>query len=60
MKFGQIQWNKVFCGMHGLAVTEVMTLSGFFKYWWNLPSSLGQNCNKKSEISENNYEMEVA
>ena len=28
MNFEQIQWNKVFCRIYGLAVIEVMTLSG--------------------------------
>ena len=29
MNFEQIQWNKVFCRMYGLAVIEVMTMSGY-------------------------------
>ena len=28
MNFEQIQWNKVFCRMYGLAMIEVMTMSG--------------------------------
>ena len=28
MNFEQIQWNKVFCSMYGLAMIEVMTMSG--------------------------------
>jgi hypothetical protein len=28
INFEQIQWNKVFCRMYGLAVIEVMTMSG--------------------------------